>query len=92
MAIFKNISIKSMVANIYVRTVKSTKQDCRNFFIKYLSRKYSLDDLAAVCSGYPLVSSKLEKILGFKGYLPLTLPFAQNQNWDSPYSPVNAQI
>ncbi len=25
-----------------------------------------------MCSGYPLVSSKLSKILGFKGYLPLT--------------------
>ncbi len=39
----------------------------------------SLDDLAdivagcAVCSGYPLVSSKLAKMLGFKGYLPLPL-------------------
>ncbi len=27
----------------------------------------------AVCSGYPLVSSKLAKMLGFKGYLPLPL-------------------
>ncbi len=26
-----------------------------------------------MCSGYPLVSSKLAKILGFKGYLPLPL-------------------
>ncbi len=33
-----------------------------------------MDDLAAVCSGYPLVSSKLMKMLGFKGYLPL--PFS----------------
>ncbi len=32
----------------------------------------TLDDLAAVCSRYPLVSSKLAKILGFKGYLPLS--------------------
>ncbi len=29
--------------------------------------------MAAVCSGYPLVSSMLVKILGFKGYLPLPL-------------------
>ncbi len=29
--------------------------------------------VAAVCSGYPLVSSKLAKMLGFKGYLPLAL-------------------
>ncbi len=41
--------------------------------------KYSLDDLAAVCSGYPLVSSKL------------ALPLDQKENWDSPYSHVNAQ-
>ncbi len=26
-----------------------------------------------MCSGYPLVSSKLAKMLGFKGYLPLPL-------------------
>ncbi len=32
-----------------------------------------MDDLAVVYSGYPLVSSKLAKILGFKGYLPLPL-------------------
>ncbi len=25
-----------------------------------------------MCSGYPLVSSKLTKMLGFKGYLPLS--------------------
>ncbi len=32
-----------------------------------------MDDLAAVCSGYPLVLSKLVKMLCFKGYLPLPL-------------------
>ncbi len=32
-----------------------------------------MDDLATVCSGYPLVSSKLAKMLGFEGYLPLPL-------------------
>ncbi len=81
----------NMVVNIYV-------QDCLNFLINYLIRKYlqlwnSLDDLAAVCSGYPLVSSKLAKMLGFKGYLPLplSLPLDQNENWDCPYSHVNAQ-
>ncbi len=41
-------------------------------------------------SGYPLVSSKLAKMLGFKGIypLPLALPLDQNENWDSPYSHV----
>ncbi len=42
-----------------------------------------------MCSGYSLVSSKLVKILGFKGYL--LLPLGQNENWDSPYSHMNAQ-
>ncbi len=33
----------------------------------------SQDDLAAVCSGYPLVSSKLANLLRFEGYLALPL-------------------
>ncbi len=47
----------------------------------------------AVCSGYPLVSSKLAKCLVLRGIypLPLALPLDQNENWDSPYSHVNAQ-
>ncbi len=59
----------------------------------------SLDDLAdivagcAVCSGYPLVSSKLAKMLGLRGiyHFPSALPLDQNENWDSPYSHVNVQ-
>ncbi len=47
---------------------------------KYLHLWDSLDDLAAVCSGYPLVSSKLVKMLGFEGYLPLPLPLPLDQN------------
>ncbi len=49
-----------------------------------------------MCSGYPLVSSKLTKMLGFKGYLPLPLSptlsreraklrgRGKTENWDSP--------
>ncbi len=47
-----------------------------------------------MCSGNPLVSSKLAKMLGFKGYLPIPLtpiPLDPNENWDSRYSHVNAQ-
>ncbi len=43
----------------------------------------SLDDLAAVCSGYPLVSSKLAENLCLRGIYPLPLPLDQNQNWDT---------
>ncbi len=53
-----------MVENIYV-------QDFLNKLFK--PKILTLYDLAAVSSGYPLVSSKLAKTLGFKGYLPLPL-------------------
>ncbi len=35
-----------------------------------------------MCSGYPLVSSKLAKILGFKGYLPLPLSPTPRSKWE----------
>ncbi len=81
-------------------TSRAQNKTVEFFLITYLSPKYhSLNDLAgivascAVCSGYPLVSSKLAKMLGFKGYLPLPLSPTprSNENWDSPYSHVNVQ-
>ncbi len=44
-----------------------------------------------MCSGYPLVSSKLAKILGFKGYLTLPLTPTPRSKRELGYSHVNAQ-
>ena len=63
-----------MVANIYVQDCvgyPSTKQDCRNFFINYLSQKYYLNITPRfqVSSRFPLV---LRGVYPFVLALPLT--------------------
>ncbi len=81
-----------MVANIYV-------QDCVEHKTEHTYNYGTLEDLAGIVagckvySGYPLVLSKLAKMLGFKGYLQFTLSptLDQKENWDSLYSQVNAQ-
>ncbi len=87
---FLNVSIKNMVANIYVQDCVEHKTRTVVIFKSIIySRKWdSLDDLAdivagcAVCSGYPLVSSNLAKMLGFKGYLPLPLSPTPRSKWE----------
>ncbi len=70
--------LKSTISSLVLLTFRERQLSWHHDVSLSTSSKYAAsssltrDDLAAVFSGYPLVSSKLAKIIGFKGYLPLT--------------------
>ncbi len=90
-AIVKNVSIKNIVANIYVQVCIEHKTRLSYILNQLFKPLWMIWPQCVLGTPWFQVSSR--KCLVLRGIypFPLALPLDQNENWDSPYSHMNAQ-